>query len=62
VKFRHQVLRVLPVVMLACGLLPAPGQAQFTQQGPKLVGTGATGAVPAEQGFSVASPATVTLL
>ena len=42
-KFRHQVLRALPVVMLACSLLSAPAQAQFTQQGPKLVGTGAIG-------------------
>ena len=38
--------------MLGCGLLPAPAQAQFTQQGPKLVGTGAV--FVAEQGVSVA--------
>jgi uncharacterized protein YdbL (DUF1318 family) len=50
-KFRHQVLRVLPVVMLACSLLPTLAQAQFTQQGPELVGTGALG--DAEQGYSV---------
>jgi hypothetical protein len=42
-KSRYQVLHVLPVVMLACSLLPAPAQAQFTQQGPKLVGGGAAG-------------------
>jgi hypothetical protein len=51
-KFRPQVLRVLPVVMLACGLQSAPAQAQFTQQGPKLVGTDVIG--PASfQGRSV---------
>jgi hypothetical protein len=50
VKFRHDVLRALPVVMLACSLLSAPVQAQFSQQGPKLVGTGALGS--AQQGFS----------
>jgi hypothetical protein len=51
--FRHDGLRVLPVVMLACCLLPAPAQAQFSQQGTKLVGTGAliNGAV--EEGWSV---------
>ena len=37
---------------LACGLLCAPAHAQFTQQGSKLVGTGAAG--NAEQGYSVA--------
>jgi hypothetical protein len=37
--------------MLACSLLPAPVRAQFTQQGPKLVGTGAVG--DASQGNSV---------
>jgi hypothetical protein len=51
IKFRIRVLHILPVVMLGCSLLPAPAQAQFSQQGPKLVGTGAIGA--AEQGFSV---------
>jgi hypothetical protein len=50
-KFRYQVLRILPVIVLACSLLPTPVQAQFTQQGPKLVGTGALGG--AGQGFSV---------
>jgi hypothetical protein len=50
-KFRSQVLRVLPVVTLVCSLLSAPVQAQFTQQGPKLVGTGAVG--NAQQGISV---------
>ena len=42
-KFRHQVLLGLAVVLLVCGALPAPAEAQFTQQGPKLVGTGAVG-------------------
>src|SRR6202035_5409101 len=51
IKFRIRVLHILPVVMLACSLLPAPAQAQFSQRGPKLGGTGAIGA--AEQGFSV---------
>jgi hypothetical protein len=41
-KFRYQILCVLPVVVLACSLLPAV-QAQFAQQGSKLVGTGAVG-------------------
>src|SRR6516225_740876 len=50
-KFRHQVLRGLPVVVFVCGALPAAAEAQFTQQGPKLVGTGAIG--PAAQGDSV---------
>ncbi len=50
-KFRHDVLRALPVITLVCCLLPAPARAQFTQQGPKLVGTGAPGI--ASQGWSV---------
>ena len=50
-KFRHAVLRILPAIMLACSLLSAQAWAQFTQQGPKLVGTGALG--PAAQGPSV---------
>jgi hypothetical protein len=50
-KFRHQVLRVLPVVMMVCVVLPAPARAQFSQQGPKLVGTGALGI--GSQGWSV---------
>jgi len=37
--------------MLACSLLPGPAQGQFTQQSPKLVGTGAIG--NAAQGVSV---------
>jgi hypothetical protein len=40
--------------MLVCGLLPAPAPAQFSQQGPKLVGTGAVGPILAAQGLSVA--------
>ena len=51
-KFRYQVPCVLPVVMLAYSLLTAPAaQAQFSQQGPKLVGTDTIGV--AAQGFSV---------
>jgi hypothetical protein len=42
-KFRHQVRHVLPVVTLVCGALANPAPAQFGQQGPKLVGTGAIG-------------------
>ncbi|HEX3522106.1 MAG TPA: hypothetical protein VHT52_08465 [Stellaceae bacterium] len=52
ITFRIRSHHILPVVMLGCGLLPAPAQAQFTQQGPKLVGTGAV--FVAEQGVSVA--------
>ena len=52
-KFRHDVLRALPVIVLACSLLPASARAQFTQQGPKLVGTGAVGVFAFGQGFSV---------
>ncbi len=50
IKLRHQVLRGLPVVMLVYSL-PAQAQAQFNQQGPKLVGTAAVG--EANQGLSV---------
>jgi len=50
-KFRHQVLRVLPVIMLPCSLLSAPAHAQFSQQA-KLVGTGIV-VLDAEQGYSV---------
>jgi len=49
---RNPMLYGLPVVMLVCSLLLAPAQAQFSQQGPKLVGTDAVGGV--SQGFSVA--------
>jgi hypothetical protein len=49
-KFPIRNLHILPVVMLACSLLPTPTQAQFSQQGPKLVGTGAV--FVAEQGTS----------
>ena len=48
---RSPILGGLLVVVLVCSLLPAPAWAQFTQQGPKLVGTGAVGA--AGQGTSV---------
>ena len=40
---RNSLRRGLPAFLLVCGLLPAFAQAQFTQQGPKLVGTGAVG-------------------
>src|SRR5262249_30323947 len=49
-KFCHQVSRFVPAVLLVCGLLPVPAQAQFFQQGPKLVATDAIG--PAQQGLS----------
>ena len=44
--------QALPFLLLACNLLPAPAQAQFFEQGPKLVGTGALGP-SASQGWSV---------
>ena len=50
-RMRNNLLRRVAVVLLACHLLPALAQAQFTQQGPKLVGTG--GSTSAEQGYSV---------
>ena len=50
-KFQRQILCVLPVVMLVCSVLSAPAQAQFYQQGPKLVGTGAI--FSSQQGLSV---------
>jgi hypothetical protein len=51
-KFWRQVLLGLPVVALVCGVGPAPAEAQFSQQGPKLVATDAIG--DARQGASVA--------
>ncbi len=51
IKFRIRNLHILPVVLVAYSLLPAPAQAQFMQQGPKLVGAGAVG--NALQGYSV---------
>jgi hypothetical protein len=51
-EFWRQVLRGLPVVALVCGVLPVPAEAQFSQQGPKLVATDAIG--DARQGASVA--------
>jgi len=51
IKFRTRILVSLPAVLLACMLLPASAPAQFSQQGAKLVGTGAVGA--ASQGYSV---------
>ena len=50
-KLRHRILNSIPILLLAGGLLATPAQAQFTQQGNKLVGTGAAGA--ASQGESV---------
>jgi len=49
----HNILCGLAFVVLLCSLLPAAAEAQFSQQGPKLVGTGAGSAGP-EQGSSVA--------
>lgn len=51
IKLWNRILRSLPIVVLTGGLLPALAQAQFTQQGAKLVGTGAVN--PTQQGFSV---------
>jgi hypothetical protein len=50
-KFGNRILCGLLAALLLWGL-PAPVEAQFSQQGPKLVGTGAIG--NAEQGLSVA--------
>lgn len=50
-KYRSRFLCFVPVVILACSLLPPPAQAQFRQQGPKLVGTGAP--TDAGEGLSV---------
>src|ERR1700757_4623642 len=47
------VLLALPPSVLVCSLLATPGQAQFTQQGLKLVGSNALGS-PVLQGWSVA--------
>lgn len=47
------MLRGLPPIMLVCSFLTLSVRAQFTQQGPKLVGTGAIGS-PVLQGYSVA--------
>src|SRR5260370_6519990 len=51
IKLWNRMRRSLPIVVLTGGLLPALAQGQFTQQGAKLVGTGAVGA--AVQGYSV---------
>ena len=53
----HVDSRFLPAALIVAALIYSPqlALAQFTQQGPKLVGTGALGAIGiAEQGFSVA--------
>ena len=55
-KGRNPLRRGLPAFLLVCGLLPASAQAQFTQQGPKLVGTGAVGTP--EQAILSRSPLT----
>src|ERR1700751_3293311 len=47
------VLLALPPSVLVCSLLATPVQAQFTQQGLKLVGSNALGS-PVLQGYSVA--------
>src|SRR5262245_33648455 len=52
VPFRNQLLDVLAAFALVCITLAVPARAQFTQQGPKLVGTGAIGSF-VEQGLSV---------
>ena len=49
---RYPAILGLPVVVLAFSLLPNSAQAQFYQQGPKLVGAGAVGSF-VEQGVSV---------
>ena len=51
-KRRNSMLCALPVIILVCSPLPAVAEAQFSQQGAKLVGTGAVGTP--EQGTSVA--------
>jgi hypothetical protein len=50
-KYRTPILASLLSGLFVCGLTP-PAQAQYTQQGPKLYGTGAVAA--AKQGYSVA--------
>jgi hypothetical protein len=52
IEFRNRILCTLPVVALMWSVQPAVAQAQFMQQGPKLVGTGAIGPFGL-QGFSV---------
>src|SRR5262245_18220494 len=51
-QFRHQVRHVFPVITLACVGLAIPELAQFRQQGPKFVGTGAIG--DAQQEIAIA--------
>jgi hypothetical protein len=52
-KFRYEACWLVPAVVLVCaGLVPLGAEAQFFQQGPKLVGTGAVN-TPAGQGYSV---------
>jgi hypothetical protein len=53
IKFRNRILCTLPVVALMWSVQTAVAQAQFTQQGPKLVGTDAIGPFVAFQGQSV---------
>jgi FG-GAP repeat len=49
---RHQTYQFVSAVILVCGLLPTATRAQFFQQGPKLVGSGAVGPT-VQQGVSV---------
>jgi len=52
-NFWHQVRLFVPALIAVYGLSLAPAQAQFYQQGPKLVGTGAVGPYNPIQGSSV---------
>ena len=54
-RSRREVLRILPFLVLVYGLVPAPAQAQFAQEGPKLVGLGVT--ADAQRGTSVSRSA-----
>jgi hypothetical protein len=53
IKFRDRILCTVPVVALMWSVQPTVAQAQFIQQGPKLVGTDAIGPFADEQGWSV---------
>jgi hypothetical protein len=61
-KIGHEVFRTLPVFMLLCGLLPPPAEAQFTQQGPKLVGTGAIGNAAQALSVSLSADGNTTIV
>ena len=49
-NFRYQACLFVPALIVVYGLSQTPAQAQFAQQGPKLIGTGAIG--DAAQGWS----------